>query len=104
MIEELKILQGIVGDLSGLGAWLVAAYLTYKLMLLGAVFFSAHFLVKTVATHFKAGISKKDAEAVRADITQLKAEKDALEVIHQSEIDRLKAMYKILKEGADSES
>jgi len=35
MIEELKIVQEIFGDLSAVGAWAIAAYFIYKLVMVG---------------------------------------------------------------------
>jgi len=106
MIDELKILQSIVGDLSGLGAWLVAAYLSYKIIFLAAIVYLIKFIVNGVLNHMRAGITKCEAEALKAEMTSMIARHEAGISRKESEIDRanietekVKHMYKILKEA-----
>ena len=111
MIDELKILQSIVGDLSGLGAWLVAAYLSYKVIFLAAIFYLIKFIVNGVLNHMRAGITKAEGEALKAEMTSREGRHEAAMSKKDCEIDRanieterVKHMYKILKEASDVES
>lgn len=104
MIEELKILQNIVGDLSGLGGWLVAAFLIYKVLFLAVAAYALHFIVTAVAEHFKAGITKEQAMNIKAENMRLISVHEAEKVGLKSEIERIKHMYKILKEAKGDDS
>lgn len=98
MIEELKIVQEIFGDLSAVGAWAIAAYFIYKLVIVAAwlaVSWSLINLVKWFYSSFKAheadleriGIDKDyEVKAARSDRDEWK--RRAEETMH---------MYKILK-------
>lgn len=99
MIEELKILQTIIGDLSGLGGWLVAAFLIYKVLFLAVAAYTLHFIVVTLASHFKAGITRAEAARIEVGNTQLIASHEAEKTRLNSEMERIKHMYKILKES-----
>lgn len=109
MIDELKILQSIVGDLSGLGAWLVAAYLSYKVIFLAAIIYLIKFIVTGVLNHIRAGITKAEGEALKAEMTSREGRHEAAISKKDCEIDRakietekVKHMYKILKEKGDA--
>lgn len=106
MIDEIKILQEIVGDLSGLGVWLVAAYLAYKVLFLAAVAFSLKFIVIAVLDYLKADITRADAKKmmdstadVCAQVTRERAEHSAAITLKNAEINEIKSLYKILKES-----
>lgn len=109
MIDELKILQSIVGDLSGLGAWLVAAYLSYKIIFLTAIIYLIKFIVNGVMDYFRAGITRQEAEALQAEMTARQGRheaalsaKDCQIVKAGQETEKVKHMYKILKEANDA--
>lgn len=103
MIDEIKLLQEIIGDLSGLGAWLVAAYLGYKLAVGAAVVYVFRLLIVTVSAHFKVDMTKREAEHLRAEIVRVNSAAAAEKVRSASEIERVKHLYKILKEAKDAE-
>jgi len=109
MIDELKILQSIVGDLSGLGAWLVAAYLSYKVIFLAAIIYLIKFIVNGILNYFRAGITRQEAEAIQAEMTSragrheaAMSAKDCQIEKARSETEKVKHMYKILKEKNDA--
>ncbi len=98
MIEELKIVQEIFGDLSAVGAWAIAAYFIYKLVIVAAWLasgFAVVNLVKWFYTTFKTHEAElerieidKDSEVVRARADRDEWKRKAEETMH---------MYKIMK-------
>lgn len=103
MIDELKILQEIVGDLSGIGLWVVVIYATYKLVLVCACVYVLKLGITCTYKHFSAGITKDQAEMYIKDIASYKRQHEDMQASHAREIERYKHMYKLLKEGKNSE-
>ena len=98
MIEELKIVQEIFGDLSAVGAWAIAAYFIYKLVIVAA-WLSSGLAVVNLVKWFYTTFKKHEAELERIEI-----DKDREVVNARSERDEWKRkaedtmhMYKILK-------
>lgn len=101
MIEELRILQEIIGDLSGLGAWLVGAYIGYKVLLLAVLTYIANLVIKAISAFLKPGITRGEANTIQADMALKDAKHEAQMIEVNSECERVKHMYKILKEAKD---
>lgn len=112
---ELEILKNIIGDLSGVGLWLVAAYLFYKLTIITAIGYTIHYIVKAVSTHFKAPITRAEADALKDKLRVLDVDLDVANKIwesrlevqrtsSQAELERVQHLYKILKEAQANDS
>lgn len=117
MIDELKILQEIIGDLSGLGGWLVGAYLSYKLILMGALLYAFKFVISAVVSYAKADITREEANLILSGAEKAELRLKGIDATHEAEmtrkdadhfaaiakvnteIERVKHMYKILKES-----
>ena len=127
MIDELKILQEILGDMSGVGLWLAGGFLFLKLAQMAAIFGSLVFIVTKFIGFLTLGLSRpeilelqekansnqgainketeelniiirKERAAAEVDIDAYKSDILILKKANQAEINELKNMYKILKE------
>lgn len=91
MFEELQLLKEIVGDLSSVGGWIAGSWILYKLIVAMTWLIGGGYLIKKLAElaakHFGADISKEES---------LKLKKLLAESEHEAE--RVKHMYKLLKE------
>jgi hypothetical protein len=107
MIEELKLLQEIVGDLSAIGGWVAGGYILYKIVTSLVLMIGGGWLINLVvgkiSEHMKAGISKAEAERIQCARTRENAEHSANEIRLKAEIENVKHMYKILKEKKETE-
>ncbi len=107
MIEELEMIKAIVGDLAGAGLWGMGAYIAYKLIINLVFYIGGGYLIHTIATLvYKAStadITRQDADMLRTENARKTAKLDAMEITHKSELDEVKAMYKILKEKKDAQ-
>jgi len=117
MIDELKILQEIIGDLSGLGGWLVGAYLSYKLIFMCVLLYAFNLVVSAVVRHLKADITREEANLILSGAAAVELKLNGIKEVHSAEmtrkdaehyaailevntkIERVKHMYKILKES-----
>jgi len=110
MIEELTMIKDMVGDLTQVGGWVVAAILGYKLLtsmvlMLGGGWLANSFISK-MFSYLSADISKAEADIILNGAQKAEAknkeliadayEKDAK---HRADLDEIKAMYKVLKES-----
>lgn len=96
MIDELKILQEIVGDLTGLGGWFVAAYFTLKLATIAAWVGGTYLISCQLLSLFTSDMTKADAEDIKLDAKRKIAEANA-------ETERVQHMYKLLKEKKEAQ-
>jgi hypothetical protein len=107
MFEELTLLKEIVGDLSSVGGWIAGGWIIYKVLVNMTLIIGGGWLVKTVAqmiaNHCKAGISKSEGDCLQSENRRLKSELDSAQTKWKSEIERVKHMYKILKEKKEEE-
>lgn len=105
MIEELKLIQTIVGDLSSVGGWVVAAIIIYKLIVNLVLFIGGGWLIKTIAQmvydRCKADITRSEADSLKAESIRAKAQHEAELIALKSKIENVKHMYKILKEAKE---
>jgi hypothetical protein len=105
MIEELKLIQTIVGDLSSVGGWVAGGFILYKILVNMTMMIGGGFLVKRLVemafAHFKADITRAEANTIKAENTEIKASSSAKESAARSELERVKHMYKLLKEAKD---
>lgn len=110
MIEELKILQEIFGDLTGFGVYAIAAYIAYKLVIFGSLCFLAKIAMDKLSGWFTADITRAEANIIKADVEKTEGalskakadhgiEMDMAKADHDIEIESMKHMYKILKES-----
>lgn len=104
MIEELRILAEIVGDLTAIGGWLAAGYIAYKFFLTAAGFYLCWKLAKAVLDLLSAPLSveavaryKQKIRSLEDDVARLeKSEREA-----NAKSDRYAHMYAIMKEKRD---
>lgn len=106
MIEELQILKGIVGELTGLGIWFVVLFFAYKLAWVGVCSGAVVALYKFLVRAFCCDVTKKEYEEM---ISKHKREIESKEesIIHYkkevakviAESERVLHMYEILKEA-----
>jgi hypothetical protein len=91
MLDELMILQEMLGDLTNAGIWGVCIFVGYKLIVFGGTLSAIVYVVRLVVTKLyefnKSPITKLEAEELKAD--ELKA---------RNELNEVKSMYKILKQ------
>lgn len=96
MIDELKILQEILGDLTGLGGWFIAAYFTLKLATICAWVGGTYLIACQVTALFVSDMTKGEAEDIRLEAKKKIAEANA-------ETERVQHMYKLLKEKKEAQ-
>ncbi len=103
MIEELQMIKDIVGDLSAVGGWVAAGVIAYKFIIQLIIYIGGGWLVNSIVTkafaHFKADITRQEADIIIASDTKRGAEMEALRASHRAEMNEVKSMYKILKEA-----
>ncbi len=133
MLEELKILESIIGDLSGVGLNIVFAYIAFRLVVIGAWCWAGYFVVTKVYDFFHSGVSRMEHEKALSDwkeaerlfeardsekareIWNIKEDNERdvknktqdLEMKNEKlkmEIEKVKHMYKILKEAKEADS
>jgi len=105
MIEELKLLQSILGDLSSVGGWVAAGIIGYKLIVNMTMIIGAGWLLKAVASmiysHVKSDITRSEANDIKAESTRAKADNEVRVTALESKLEKVKHMYKILKESKE---
>ncbi len=99
MIDELEMIKAIVGELTGAGLWVVFGVIAYKILTNLMMIGGAGWLVKKIFEYLKAGITRQEAEIIKSDYKKVEQERDLLKIKHRTELDEIKAMYKILKEA-----
>ena len=107
LVAELEILKGIVGDLSGVGLWIAVLYCLYKIVVIGALLYSLRYVVGSVIGHLSADVTKAEAKVIieASEVVERRNKDLASELAREQknfnvELDRVKHMYKILKEKA----
>lgn len=107
IIEELKLIQEIVGDLSAVGGWVAAGVIAYKMIINLVLMIGGGWLLNSVITklfsHLKADITREEANDLKSDNLSLKSDMRAMITRHDTEMNEIKAMYKILKEAKGNE-
>ena len=121
MLEELKILQEIVGDLSGVGLSIVIAYATLRVLIIVAWCWFSWFAISKVYNFFICPVSKEEHKMCEAgrvealseverlkksrdiDIREAVSTKDEEISKYKRETESVKHMYKILKESKGGE-
>lgn len=93
MIEELKIIQEIFGDLTGLGIWGIVAWFAYNVLCGAAWLYGILKILDLVKWWVLTGERRDAAESEAA------RERDK----YRRESEEVKHMYKILKEAKDAE-
>ncbi len=99
MIEELKLVQEIVGDLSGVGLWVFAGVLLLKLVNVAAIIYMVKFVVEKTYLLFKCPITKKEAERLQSENEGLQGSIKEVKLNAKMEVEEIKHLYKILKES-----
>ena len=106
MIEELQLLRDIFGDLTGFGMYAIGFYIAYKLITFGSVCYLIKFAIEKLFAFFKADITKEEADIIRRGATKAECENKELQATinanctkHDAELEKIKHMYKILKEA-----
>jgi len=96
MIEELKIVQEIFGDLSSIGIWAIVAYFFYKLCIIAAWLGALLIGLKVSHNIYKSLLVEKDnSDYEFNNMKKNLAEKTA-------EVERVQHMYKLLCDAASS--
>jgi hypothetical protein len=101
MIEELQLIKELVGELTGAGIWVFVGVVSYKLVKLGAIVWFLHSVIGKIFTFMKADITKGEAEVIKDSALKSERQLREAEAKHESEMNEVKAMYKILKEAKD---
>jgi len=100
MIEELKLITEMVGDLTAFGGWIFGGYILYSLVKLSLTFGASCWLInKTIVLIFdylKAPVSKKEYERQKDEVSGLRS--DLSKAKHEAQ--EVKHMYKIMKDKA----
>jgi hypothetical protein len=109
MIEELKILQEMFGQLTGLGAWAIGAYFIYKLLIISAWLGGIWMFLASIKwwikesklfndeRQYEIGELERKLNNSKVDIEAYKNKADE----YKRESEEVKHMYKILKEAKD---
>jgi hypothetical protein len=94
MFEELQLLKEIVGDLSSVGGWIAGSWILYKFIVAMTWLIGGGFLIKKLAElaakHFGSDISKEEGLQLKQALVE-----------SEQETERVKHMYKLLKEKKD---
>lgn len=120
MIEELELIEQIVSRLTGTGEWVFVGTILYLTITKLVLYFVIGYSIKLAATHisafFMADMTKSEAEdlkeqfeAVKSDLHTAEStlsskdlrqgtEIESLKIKHDAEIEKIKHLYKILKE------
>ena len=112
MIEELKLIISLLDGVAGISANLVYAFLALKglgaLLTTGAVVYVIRLVVMAIAGHCKAGITRQEADSIQKAYSGLQDDKATLtskmanqNQEHHIELEKIKHLYKILKEAKD---
>jgi phosphate/sulfate permease len=101
MIEELELIKQLVGELTGAGIWVFVGVVGYKLVKLGVIVWFFHSLIGRIFTFVSADISKDEANRLKSRILQAEDQLSSASTKHETEMNEVKAMYKILKEAND---
>jgi hypothetical protein len=106
MIDELRILQEILGDLSGVGLNIVLAYIAFRVFIILAWCWFGYYLSNKAFSFF----TFKREEVIEDFKSQWNRERKDLESKYDREIadkdmqvEKVKHMYKILKEKKECE-
>ena len=116
MIDELEIIKGIVGDLSGVGIYVMIGYVLMRILTVGAWLFFGVTLITFIfnaATASFGSVSTSEHSKTTEIVGNLKREIALLTNIHETEIsiikskckievEEIKHLYKILKEASNS--
>lgn len=107
MIDELRLIQEIVGDLSAAGGWIAGGYIGYRFIvtmttIVGFIWLAAY-VVRQIAEHLKAAITRHEADRIILQNSRLECEKEDLKAAHRTELEKIKHLYKILKESKNAE-
>lgn len=117
MLQEFQLLADLLGDLSGIGLQVFALYVLAKLLTAAAVVYVIQLIVTRVLAYMSGGVTRTEVETLRgeaADLRQrvrncgLENEAKVLEMRIErdnatAETEKVKHMYKILKEARSSE-
>lgn len=99
MIEELEILKGIVGDLSGVSIWLMAGYIIMRISIVCAWVYTAKLVVQAAKGALTSEVTKDQYRAIDDENHSLKRDMEDLKVKTGIEVQEIKHLYKILKES-----
>ncbi len=106
MIDELQMIKDIVGDLSAVGGWVAGGVILYKFIVSMTWIVGGGWLIKTLAqmvyNHSKADITRQEADRIQAGNVRDKANYDARTIELNSRLERVRHMYKLLKEAKES--
>jgi hypothetical protein len=95
MVEELKIIQQIFGDLTGLGVWAIVCLFAYKAMWFAGFVYVVKMVYELCVKLFCCEVSKSDYNEIRKD----HEESRAAAAKAKEETERVLHMYSILKEA-----
>ena len=102
MIEELEILKGIVGDLSGVSIWLMAGYIIMRLSIVLAWVYTAKLVIQSLKGVFMADITKQQYRLIDDENHSIKRDMQEVKANAKMEVEQVKHLYKILKEAKGS--
>ena len=99
MIEELQILKGIVGDLSGVSIWLMVGYIFMRIAIVAAWVYTAKLLIQAAKGVLTAEVTKDQYRSIDDENHSIKRDMEALRSKTDMEVQEVKHLYKILKES-----
>lgn len=104
MLDELQLLKEIVGDLSGVGMYMMLAYVCMRIIIVFAWVYTGKHVISGILSIFKADITKQEARELDDRNHNLKREMADVRAEAKREVEEVKHLYKILKESSDNES
>ena len=113
MLEELKLIISLLDGVAGISANLVYAFLALKglgsILVAGVIVYLARLLIMAILKVSMADISKDEANRIRVEANdnytenlELKSKMSIQSEEHRIEMEKIKHLYKILKEAKDA--
>lgn len=98
-MEELKLLKEIIGDLSGMGIWIMSLYVLVKALGYAGLVYIGDRIVRAAVSVLKTDMSKQEARELDDKNHELKREMEDVKAKAKREVEEVKHLYKILKES-----
>lgn len=100
MIDELRIVQEIFGDLTSVGIWAIVAYFVYKLSIVAAWLCGAWLAYKMTEKIYLSVSSATDKARSESESLREKNINLTVQIAEKAaEVERVKHMYKLLKDA-----
>jgi len=101
MVEELNLIREILGDLTGVGIWGFIAFIGYSFLKFTIAICAFIYLVNKIIYALTCPVSKADYNKMQDRVDITRSERDKAIADGKMEVDKIKHLYKILKEASE---